>query len=430
MELLREAIDEWVKKNDGKHTVEVVILPHASNECFALYRQWFSAKSFDVDILVVDIAWIECFSEYFADLTEYFNPNEMDEDDFFEVFWKSMHSGERLVALPMYADCGVIFYRTDLLAKYSKPIPITWEELYETAEYIQKEERKKREKRNKFYGFVFQAKAFEILTCNFTELIDSFGGAIITDGMATIDSEKGVDAIMLWLSCLQNISSKSVLNYSEEDARGMFQSGNAVFMRNWPYAWSLLNSPLSSVAGNVGVFQIPPSAKGGKSSGVLGGWFLVVSEFSKHKRLATDLVRFLTSKEQQKKRSGSSYLPTYKSLYADPNVLGNNPHFAYVYDALRNAVIRPAKDFGINYPRASTEIFNAINSILAELSPMVENPRQIRAEVKKLLGRLNKKLNSLLHKTKVEDKDGLLTKICKSIKKFLGIDDEKIDEID
>ncbi|MDR1551314.1 MAG: ABC transporter substrate-binding protein [Holosporaceae bacterium] len=427
LDLLKKAIAAWVKKTGNQHKVEVVVLPHASNECFALYRQWFSAKSFDVDILVVDIAWIGSFGEYLTDLREYINPEEMDEQDFFEAYWKGMHSGEQLVALPLYADVGIIFYRTDLLSKHGKPLPVTWEELYETAKFIQDEERKQAKKKSKFCGFVFQAKAFEILTCNFAEMVDSFGGAIVSDGCATIDSDVCVNATTFLIKCLRDISSNSVLNYSEEDARGMFQSGNAVFMRSWPYAYSLLNNPSTAVAGNVGVIPIPPCTDGGKESGVLGGWLFAVSKFSKHKKFAADLIHYLTSKEEQKKRSKHSYLPTRKSLYEDKDVLKWNPHFAYISNALKNAVARPSADFGKNYPRASTEIFNTINSILTDS----REAEMSKDDVERRLKRLNKKLTVLLEKNKRDSRESFwqraqrkIKKILQKIKVFLGVKDE------
>jgi trehalose/maltose transport system substrate-binding protein len=421
--LLKEAIDEWVKKTGDTHKVEVITLPHASNECFALYKQWMSAESFDVDILQMDVAWIGVFSDYLADLTEFYKPYEIEVDDYFEAVKQSMYSGKKMVALPLYTDCGIIYYRVDLLAKYMKSAPTTWEKLYETAEYIQNEERRDPNKKNKFYGFVFQAKAFEILTCNFTEVLDSFGGSIITDGKATINSNAAVNATMFMAECIKNISTRSVLNYSEEDARGMFQSGNAVFMRNWPYAWSLLNDPSTAVAGKIGVIPIPPSENGGKSSGVLGGWFMTVSKYSKHKKYAADLIKFLTSKPQQRLRSKYSYLPAFKSLYKDTEILNNSPFFAYLYDSLQNAVTRPSADFAQNYTRASTEIFNTINGVLTD---NVESGISA-SQIKKQLDRLNKKLNAILEKTnknssESEKKENFWRKIIT----FLGFREDEI----
>ncbi|MDR0968454.1 MAG: ABC transporter substrate-binding protein [Holosporaceae bacterium] len=424
--LLKEAINDWIKTTGGQHEVEIVTLPHASNECFALYQQWLSAESFDVDVLLVDYVWVGIFSNYLVDLSEAYEPGEIDEidiDDCFDSVVASIYSDGKLLALPMYTDAGVIFYRQDLLNKYDRSVPTTWEELYETAKYVQNEERKDPEKKNKFYGFVFQAKAFEILTCNFLEFVDSFGGAIVKDGEAAVNSEAAVDATMFIIKCLNNITNKSVLNYSEEDARGAFQSGNAVFMRSWPYSWALLNDPSTVVAGKVGVMAIPPRAKEGKPSGSSGGWCMAISKYSKNKKVAASLIKFLTSKNQQRLRAKYSYSPTYKSLYKDREVLKSCPFLAQIYDSLENAVARPSADFGKNYPRASSEIYNVVNGILTN---SIEDDNMTEAHVKKLLDRLNKKLNSLLKKTNGETKpekeegESFWTKI----KKFLGFEDE------
>jgi trehalose/maltose transport system substrate-binding protein len=395
LELCEKAVDEWVKKHGGKHSVDIVPLPHASNECFALYQQWLSAETFDIDILQMDFPWVGIFSDYLYPLDSLFKENDLDLDDYFSSIRDNMYRNGKIVALPWYTDCGVMYYRSDLLKQYGKPVPETWEELYDTALYIQNEERKDASKKNKFYGLVLQAKAFEILTCNFVELIDSFGGAIVDEnGKIAVNSEKCLKAMEFMVKCIKNITSSSILNYSEEDARGVFQSGNAVFMRNWPYAWALMSEPGTAVSGKIGVMPIPPSKNGGKPSGVLGGWFLTVSKYSKHTELAADLAKFLTSKSQQKIRANYSYSPTFKSMYSDKEILRINPFFANLYKPLENAVTRPSLAFGKNYSRASSEIFNSVNTTLTE---NVES-REAEANIRKAMDRLNKKLQALLEK--------------------------------
>ena len=102
---------------------------------------------------------------------------------------------------------------------------------------------------------------------------------------------------------LDRISPRGVLNYTEEEARGVFQSGAAVFMRNWPYAYALGNAQDSPVRGRIGVAPLPKGGPDGRHAGTLGGWQLAVSRYSRHSAAAVDLVLYLTSAAEQKRRA-------------------------------------------------------------------------------------------------------------------------------
>ena len=417
LELFRDAIDEWIKLTGNKHKVEVVTLPHSSNECFALYKQWLSAESFDVDILQMDFPWVGAFGDVLIDLKNFYKNGEIDEEDIFTTIKDNMYYNGQLVALPAYTDCEVMYYRKDLLEKHGRSVPKTWQELYETAKFIQEQERKTN---NRFYGYVFQAKAFEMLTCNFVQLIDTFGGAVIANNKVVVDSPECVDALVLLMGCLKDASTRSVLNYSEEEARGLFQSGNALFMNSWPYAWSLMNDSSTIVSGKIGVMPIPTgNVLTGKSSGVIGGWFFTVSKYSKHSEVAADLIKFLSSKAQHKIRAKFAYAPAYKSLYKDPEILKQNKFFAVLNNSLENAVARPSSVFGKDYPRASQEIFNMINTALTESLEDVDD----KGIAKKYLYRLSKKLTAIIDRRNrsqiKKSSEGIFTKIMNMIESLL-----------
>src|SRR5207244_25238 len=154
-------------------------------------------------------------------------------------------------------------------------------------------------------------------------------------------------------------SPMGVLNYDEESARGTFQTGKAVFMRNWPYAWSLTQTADSPVKGLVGTVALPRGGADGKTTGTLGGWQLAVSRYSRQQGAAISLIKYLTGREEQKRRAIIySYNPTIASLYKDPEVLAANPFFGTLLATFSNAVARPSKATGLKYSVVSAVFRN------------------------------------------------------------------------
>jgi trehalose/maltose transport system substrate-binding protein len=290
----------------------------------------------------------------------------------------------KLVAMPWFTDAGVLYYRKDLLEKHGQKPPTTWQELAASAKVVLEAEKKAGN--DKLVGLVFQGKSYEGLTCTALEWVDSFGGGTIVDskGQVTLNNPKAVEAIDFFASLMGTVVPKGVLSYEEEGARGAFQSGNAVFMRNWPYAWALANSKDSMVKGKVGVMALPKGGADGKSTGTLGGWQLGVPKYSKNKELAVDLVKYLTSAEEQKRRAVvGAFNPTITSLYKDEELLKANPFFASLYDTFTNAVPRPTIT-GAKYNQVSTEFRNGVYATLSGKGKAADNLAKADTKLKSL----------------------------------------------
>lgn len=278
------------------------------------------------------------------------------------------------MAVPFFVDAGLLYYRQDLLDKHKLKPPRDWAELTETAKTILAAERSANPK---LQGFVWQGRAYEGLTCNAIEWVASFGGGGIVepDGKISINNPKAAAAIMLAKGWIGTISPEGVLNYAEEDARGVFQSGNAIFMRNWPYAWALANAPDSPVKGKVGIALLPQgSGEGARHAAALGGQHLAVSKYSAHPKEAADLVRYLTSAKEQKRRAlKGSFNPTRKSLYGDQELLSGLPFLKDFEAVIESAVARPSTVTGTHYNRVSSEFVRAVHNSLLGKGTAEEN---------------------------------------------------------
>ncbi len=358
--LCRQGVRAWSAKSGVD--VRIVSTPNSSTERLALYQQILAAHADDIDLFQVDVVWPGILAKHFVDLSKHLETA----GEYFPALIRNNTIDGRLVALPWWTDAGVLYYRADLLKKYGERPPTTWRELTETARRIVKAERAQGNR--DIWGFVWQGKAYEGLTCNALEWLDSFraGHIVANDGKITVNNPRTIEALTLAASWVGDISPPGVLNYDEEASRGVFQSGKAVFMRNWPYAWALANSKESAIRGKVGVVALPKGGPDGKATGTLGGWNVAVSRYSKHPKLAIDLARFLTSKAEQKRRAiAASYNPTIPALYKDPDVLAANPFFGTLYNTFATAVARPSAVTGTAYNRVSAAFWNAVHRVLA-----------------------------------------------------------------
>jgi trehalose/maltose transport system substrate-binding protein len=360
-EFCKKTTEDWAKKTGN--TVKLFTPPQSTTDILALFRQMFAAKSSDLDVINVDVVWPGMIKDHLLDLKPY--SKGVEKEHFPSIVANNTADG-RLIAMPWFTDAGLLYYRKDLLEKHGEKAPTTWEELAATAKKIQDAERKAGNA--DMQGFVFQAKAYEGLTCDAVEWLWSYGGGNIVDdkGNITVNNPKAAKALNTAASWIGTIAPTGVLNYGEEDARGVFQSGNAVFMRNWPYAWSLGNGKDSKIAGKIGVSALPKGGADGKNAATLGGWQLAVSKYSKHPKEAADLVMYMTSKEIQKERAiKGSYNPTIPSLYQDKDVLAAAPFFGDLYNVFTSAVPRPATATGLKYNEVSAAFWNATHDVLS-----------------------------------------------------------------
>lgn len=366
------------------HTVTIVPMPASTTDQFGQYRLWLAAGNKDIDMYQTDVIWAPQLADQFVDLSDV--AGELMKQHFPSIVESQTVNG-KLVALPFYTDAPALYYRTDLLEKHGASVPGTWEELTKTAQMVQDAERA--EGNADLWGFVWQGNAYEGLTCNALEWVKSFGGGQIVEpnGDISINNEKAIAAIELAASWPGAISPEGVLAYQEEEARGVWQTGNAVFMRNWPYAYRLGESDDSAVKGKFGVAPLPTGGGHDVSAATLGGWNIAVSKYSERQDAAISLAMYIASPEAQKTHSLiASRLPTIMSLYEDAEVAEAAPIIPQWKEVFLQAVPRPSAPTKGDYNEVSAKFWSAVHNTLSGTGSAAENLELLELELSDLKG--------------------------------------------
>ncbi len=224
----------------------------------------------------------------------------------------AQHEGE-LYALPYATNFGFLYYRTDLV---DEP-PETWEELYDTVLEIQEDD-------PDIDGYVAQGDRYEGFVLNYLELLWSDGGEVFDDAATEsllLDGDHAERAITFMQDAFEEgVLASGFRTMTEDDARLAFQDGDAIFMRNWPYAYPLLqgeDDEDTEVAGDVGIAPLP-TFEGApvETVSTLGGINNAVSTLSDNPEVAREFVEWAATDEgAQEILAEMQPPPTKASIY-------------------------------------------------------------------------------------------------------------------
>jgi len=283
--------------------VRLIEGPPATNTREDLYSISFLSRDASYDIVYCDSIWVAKFAAagWLRDLSG--KLSDGDRSDFLPVELQAGSYQGKLYRMPAFTDAGVLFYRKDLV---QKP-PETFEDLVRLATALRTADR---------WGFLWQGKQYEGLVAVFLEVLRGYGGEWIDPQtrQVRLNSPQAIQAVNFLRSTVGTISPPAVTTYAEEDTRNIFQNGGAVFLRNWPYVWTLIQRSGGTLKDRVGIAPMV-HAPGQKSAATLGGWGFGISSYSRDPERAWQFVEFVTRREQLRQvQQRQGRIPARRSL--------------------------------------------------------------------------------------------------------------------
>jgi multiple sugar transport system substrate-binding protein len=321
----------WSDENpDNPITIEV--LPEAADQQREQQALELQSEGSGFDVLGVDVIWTGEYSEngWVESLEDV--RDELESASLEGPFNTALWGGE-LWAAPYNSNAGFLYYRTDLV---DSP-PTTWEEMCQMAEQTAQQQ--------DIGGFIGQGARYEGFVVNWLEYYWSAGGELYNEDQSEVafDTDLATQATEFMADAQSgNCYAPGFNTAQEEEARNEFQSGNAVFMRNWPYAYALIKDDQQSPIREKFDIAPLPTFEGEGTISALGGFNNAVSAFSDNKQAAIDFVVWAATNEEVQKMlaTEASVPPTLASVYEDPE-LADDPVMSLLGEVLREAKPRP-----------------------------------------------------------------------------------------
>jgi len=266
--------------------------------------------------------------------------------------------GGHLWRMPLSGDTALLYWRSDLLPRP----PRDTQELVAMARELQGQGKVR-------WGYVWQGRQYEGLSCVMLEVLHAFGGQWWKEAAGRTDLlSPGALEGATWLADLvrSGVTPPGVANFAENDALQLFSAGEAAFLRNWPYAWGLIEQEPGPVTGHVGVTPLV-GAPGHSGGGTLGTWGLSLLAGSPRPQAAAEVIRWLTGPAAQRELVlNQGYAPTWQSLYEDPELTAAHPLLEVQRRALESALVRPLTPL---YAQISDVLQRQINGLLSSDLP-------------------------------------------------------------
>lgn len=363
------------KASGGKYRIEGIPMGPSVDGAREQLTRRLAAGDKTIDLINLDVIWTAEFSDahWILDLTERVEPIA---DQFVPAALESTRYKDKYWAVPAGTNAALLYYRTDLVKK----APETWEELAAAVKAA-------KAKQPDIDGFVFQGNSYEGGSVDALEFMIGAGAKVLSDDgkESTLDQGDGATHALGFLQQMMEdgIAPKVVTTYMEEDTRLAFQGGNAVFMRNWPYAWALMNQDEASrVKGKFAIAPLP-GFEGRGSASVLGGQNFGIASSTDEPELAWEAITCLTSEKVQRlKAVKKGEMPTLRRLYEDKEMAKDVPYMPVLASALEAGQNRPTTPY---YNDVTIVIYKLYNEVLnGRISPedaVEEMDRKVQAAI-------------------------------------------------
>lgn len=276
------------------------------------------------EVLSIDIDWVAEFAsnKWIKPIDDWWPENERSHYLPQAIKAATYGNDHHIWAAPFRTDVGLLYYRTDL----GIGAPKKW------ADLTTSEVRNAMKARNIQYGYVWQGAEYEGLICCFLEVLSSYGGSTYNPlGTILKDSSAIKDTLNQMKSWVDGIShgviepsgSSVCKGFKKSDALDQWTAGNAVFMRNWPFAIAFSNLKSSKVTENYQLAPLPSQAKA-----CLGGWHLAINASASPERqdAAWKFIHWMLQPDAQMSAARVGALAvTLKDIYTNTYICDDSP---------------------------------------------------------------------------------------------------------
>ncbi|ORX75948.1 periplasmic binding protein-like II [Anaeromyces robustus] len=343
----------YSKKNNLDFNFKINILtPNNSTadlkDFNSLMDSLINKKSNKYDLYFYYGIYTKKYGQHLLNLDNKFPKSHLDEYEQ-NVLKNTCYYNNHLVGLPLTIDLDVMYSNIELLSKYNKTIPKTWDEFIHTGKYIIEEERKRNNTELITYNGLFDDSEEGILL--FYEFIHSFRKTN-NSPHPKVRSSEYIDSLKMMKNVFTEISSDSEFISNENFIFENFEKGNALFIKYW-------YSNYTSLYEVTGL----PGWKEGISGSVISSYNVGINIYSDEKKIngAVEILKYITSKKIQKK-----YL-IEEEIFSPISDLYNDKEVCKVRDC---KVIKSLQPFNvINYD-------NDINSDEIEIDDYIRNYKE------------------------------------------------------
>jgi len=290
--LLSNDFNEYCREKGMDIYVQLEVLtPKISTTEFENYGTTIEAllskkKNPKFDIYFYYSAYSEKFGNHFLNLKDYI-PEEYIKGFDERILKETCSYNNELVGLPIHMDVSTLFSNQELLLKYNKEVPETWDELMSTSKYIYDEEKKLNNTIIRYNGLINDESG----SVSLYEFINSYRESNESPPLK-ITSKTTIEALQKIKEMKDEIGEDIFTIPDDKTILTLLSGGNSLFLRYF----YMMHLPMFKAT------ALPGRKKGVSGTVVIPNNFGISKYISEErKKAAAEFLKFVSLKEIQKK---------------------------------------------------------------------------------------------------------------------------------